>query len=154
MLLCSTTSVTSKCGNSVAKCFVQLLQLMQQVWQQELKYVGQKCGKSVLCTAHCTVSSCSSCSRFGNSCINRRGKGCRNMGGTMRYKSCRNICGTMALPNKVCLKVCVNKNSPGTIFHNISAEGSVDSSLFAEIPPALCRAGGALLRIGCDDEVR
>ena len=45
MLLCSTTSVTSKCGNSVAKCFVQLLQLMQQVWQQELKYVGQKCAK-------------------------------------------------------------------------------------------------------------
>ena len=32
------------------------------------------------------------------------------------------------------------------------AEGSVDSSLFADLPPPLCKAGGALMRIGCDEE--
>jgi len=30
-------------------------------------------------------------------------------------------------------------------------QGTVDSNLFTEIPPALCKAGGALFRIGCDD---
>ena len=29
---------------------------------------------------------------------------------------------------------------------------SVDQSLFDDLPPPLCRAGGALMRIGCDDE--
>jgi len=31
-------------------------------------------------------------------------------------------------------------------------EGSVDPDLFSEIPPALCKKGGALMRFGCDDE--
>jgi len=31
-------------------------------------------------------------------------------------------------------------------------QGTVDSSLFEEIPPDFCKAGGALIRIGCDDE--
>ena len=31
-------------------------------------------------------------------------------------------------------------------------QSSVDHSLFADLPPPLCRAGGALMRIGCDDE--
>jgi len=31
-------------------------------------------------------------------------------------------------------------------------QGSVDNSLFEEIPPALCKAGGAVMRIGCDDD--
>jgi len=33
-------------------------------------------------------------------------------------------------------------------------QGSVDSTLFEEIPPALCKKGfdGAIMRIGCDDE--
>jgi len=30
------------------------------------------------------------------------------------------------------------------------AEGNVDSTLFEEIPPALCKKGGALMRFGCD----
>ena len=35
-----------------------------------------------------------------------------------------------------------------------AAEGDVDSALFDDIPPHLCKAGlqGALIRIGCDDE--
>ena len=35
-----------------------------------------------------------------------------------------------------------------------AAEGEVDSALFDDIPPHLCKAGlqGALIRIGCDDE--
>ena len=38
----------------------------------------------------------------------------------------------------------------------MSGEGTVDSSLFEEIPPKLCKSGfeGALFRIGCTDEVR
>ena len=31
-------------------------------------------------------------------------------------------------------------------------EGSVDQSLFDDLPPPLCKAGGAIMRIGCDDE--
>merc|ERR1719370_2064062 len=31
-------------------------------------------------------------------------------------------------------------------------QGQVDSSLFEDIPPALCKKGGAIMRIGCDDE--
>jgi len=31
-------------------------------------------------------------------------------------------------------------------------QGTVDTSLFQEIPPELCKAGGALMRIGCDDQ--
>merc|ERR1719195_2009110 len=30
-------------------------------------------------------------------------------------------------------------------------EGSVDASLFTDLPPALCKKGGATMRIGCDD---
>ena len=35
-----------------------------------------------------------------------------------------------------------------------TAQGSADTSLFQELPPALCKAGsdGAIMRIGCDDE--
>ena len=33
----------------------------------------------------------------------------------------------------------------------VAAEGSVDASLFTDLPPSLCKAGGALMRIGCDD---
>jgi len=32
------------------------------------------------------------------------------------------------------------------------AQSPVDSSLFSEIPPNLCKKGGALMRFGCDDE--
>ena len=39
------------------------------------------------------------------------------------------------------------------IFVN-SATGDVDSEMFKDIPPSLCKKGGALFRIGCDDEVR
>ena len=38
------------------------------------------------------------------------------------------------------------------IFVN-SATGDVDSEMFKDIPPSLCKKGGALFRIGCDDEV-
>jgi len=31
-------------------------------------------------------------------------------------------------------------------------QGSVDSSLFEDIPPELCKKHGAIMRIGCDDE--
>ena len=33
-------------------------------------------------------------------------------------------------------------------------ESDIDSSLFDDIPPALCKSGfqGALIRIGCDDD--
>ena len=31
-------------------------------------------------------------------------------------------------------------------------EGNVDQSLFDDLPPPLCKAGGAIMRIGCDDE--
>jgi len=31
-------------------------------------------------------------------------------------------------------------------------QGHVDSSLFEDIPPTLCKKGGATMRIGCDDE--
>lgn len=34
-----------------------------------------------------------------------------------------------------------------------TGNNEVDSSLFEDIPPELCKAGGAILRIGCDDEV-
>jgi len=32
------------------------------------------------------------------------------------------------------------------------ATGDVDSEMFKDIPPSLCKKGGALFRIGCDDE--
>ena len=32
------------------------------------------------------------------------------------------------------------------------AQSEVDMSMFADLPPPMCKAGGALIRVGCDDE--